>query len=89
MAAFLVAAVVSGFSAYTYIKVSNKYPSAGGIAMILKKAYGPTTVTGAAALLAVGIGAAVAETGPLAEAASRPFGLVSAISTRRSRRRPP
>jgi amino acid transporter len=49
--AFFIAAVISGFSAYTYIKVSNKYPSAGGIAMILKKAYGPTTVTGAAALM--------------------------------------
>lgn len=49
--AFLLAAIVSGFSAYTYIKVSNKYPSAGGIAMILKKAYGETMVTGAAALL--------------------------------------
>lgn len=49
--AFLLAAIICGFSAYTYIKVSNKYPSAGGIAMILKKAYGETTVTGAAALL--------------------------------------
>jgi len=49
--AFLLAAVISGFSAYSYIKVSNKYPSAGGIAMILKKAYGPTVVTGGAALL--------------------------------------
>jgi amino acid transporter len=49
--AFFVAAIISGFSAYSYIKVSNKYPSAGGIAMILKKAYGPATVTGAAALL--------------------------------------
>ena len=49
--AFLLAAVVSGFSAYTYIKVSNKYPSAGGIAMILQKAYGSGTTTGAAALL--------------------------------------
>ena len=49
--AFIVAAIISGFSAYSYIKVSNKYPSAGGIAMILKKAYGPVTVTGAAALL--------------------------------------
>jgi len=50
-AAFIVAAIISGFSAYSYIKVSNKYPSAGGIAMILKKAYGPTTITGGAALL--------------------------------------
>jgi amino acid transporter len=49
--AFLCAAIVSGFSAYSYIKVSNTYPSAGGIAMVLKKAYGETTVTGAAALL--------------------------------------
>jgi len=49
--AFLIAAVISGFSAYSYIKVSNAYPSAGGIAMILKKAYGPGTMTGAAALL--------------------------------------
>lgn len=49
--AFVVAAIISGFSAYSYIKVSNKYPSAGGIAMILKKAYGPATLTGAAALL--------------------------------------
>ena len=49
--AFIIAAVISGFSAYSYIKVSSAYPSAGGIAMILKKAYGETTVTGAAALL--------------------------------------
>ena len=49
--AFLLAAVISGFSAYTYIKVSNKYPSAGGIAMILQKAYGKTMMTGASALL--------------------------------------
>jgi len=49
--AFVVAAIVSAFSAYSYIKVSNKYPSAGGVAMILHKAYGQTTVTGAAALL--------------------------------------
>ena len=33
-AAFLLAAIISAFSAYTYIKMSNKYPSAGGIAMI-------------------------------------------------------
>jgi len=49
--AFIVAAVISGFSAYSYIKVASAYPSAGGIAMMLKKAYGETTVTGAAALL--------------------------------------
>lgn len=49
--AFLLAGIISGFSAYTYIRVSNKYPSAGGIAMILSKAYGPTAITGTAALL--------------------------------------
>jgi amino acid transporter len=49
--AFLLAGIVSGFSAYTYIKVTRKYPSAGDIAMILKKAYGRSTVTGACALL--------------------------------------
>ncbi|WP_422008007.1 APC family permease [Roseivirga pacifica] len=49
--AFIIGAIISGFSAYSYIKVSNKYPSAGGIAMILKKAYGKTTVTATASLL--------------------------------------
>ncbi|NHK29689.1 APC family permease [Parvularcula flava] len=50
-AAFFLAAVISAFSAYTYIKMSNKYPSAGGIAMILQKAYGQSAMTGACALL--------------------------------------
>lgn len=49
--AFLVAGVISGFSAYSYVKMSNAYPSAGGIAMYLHKAYGESTITGAAALL--------------------------------------
>ncbi len=49
--AFLLAAVISGFSAYSYIKMSNAYPSAGGIAMFLQKAYGPGTITAACALL--------------------------------------
>ena len=50
-AAFFAGAVVSAFSAYSYIKVSNRYPSSGGIAMILERAYGKGTITGAAALL--------------------------------------
>ncbi|MCA0871393.1 APC family permease [Seohaeicola saemankumensis] len=50
-AAFLVGAIVTAFSAYTYVKMSNSYPSAGGIGMILQKAYGPTTVAAGAALL--------------------------------------
>ena len=49
--AFLVAAIVCGFSAYSYVKMSNAFPSAGGIAMYLEKAYGRGTVTGACALL--------------------------------------
>jgi len=49
--AFLAAAVVAGFSSYSYVKMSNAYPSAGGIAMFLQKAYGKGTVTAACALL--------------------------------------
>lgn len=49
--AFLAAAVVAGFSAYSYVKLANAWPSAGGIAMFLKKAYGKTMMTGACALL--------------------------------------
>lgn len=49
--AFLVGAVIAGFSSYTYIKVSDAYPSAGGIAMILKKSYGKSTITASASLL--------------------------------------
>ncbi len=49
--AFLIAAIVSGFSAYSYVKLSNAFPSAGGIAMFLEKAYGAGTITGACALL--------------------------------------
>jgi len=48
---FVAGAIVTSFSAYTYIKMSNAFPSAGGIGMILKKAYGPTTVAAGAALL--------------------------------------
>lgn len=48
---FIAGAIVTAFSAYTYVKMSNAYPSAGGIGMILVKAYGPTTVAAGAALL--------------------------------------
>jgi len=48
---FLMGGVFSSISAYSYIKVANAYPSEGGIAMILKKAYGKGTVTAWAALL--------------------------------------
>ena len=49
--AFLAAAAVTGFSAYSYVKMSNAYPSAGGIAMFLEKAYGKGTITAACGLL--------------------------------------
>nr|WP_306048610.1 APC family permease [Oceaniradius stylonematis] len=48
---FLLGAIVTGFSAYTYVKMVNAFPSAGGIAMILQKAYGPSTIAAGAALL--------------------------------------
>ncbi len=48
---FVVGALVTAFSAYTYIKMSNAYPSAGGVGMILLKAYGPGTVAAGAAML--------------------------------------
>jgi len=49
--AFLAGAVVVGFSAYSYVKFSNAYPSAGGVAMFTRKAYGPGTMAGTFALL--------------------------------------
>ncbi|PLX69191.1 MAG: amino acid permease [Denitrovibrio sp.] len=49
--AFAAAFVVAGFSAYSYVMMSSQYPSAGGIAMFLKKAYGETYITGGHALL--------------------------------------
>lgn len=49
--AFLAAAVVTAFSAYSYVKLSNAFPSAGGIGMFLQKAYGSGTVTAVGALL--------------------------------------
>lgn len=48
---FVLGAIISGFSAYSYIKLSNTFPSAGGIAMYLQKEYGKTTFTAFAALL--------------------------------------
>ena len=49
--AFLSAALIVSFSAYSYVKLSNAYPSAGGIAMYLEKAYGRTLTTAFHALL--------------------------------------
>lgn len=43
--AFLSAALIVSCSAYSYVKLSNAYPSAGGIAMYLQKSYGSTLTT--------------------------------------------
>ena len=48
---FIVAAVVAGFSAVPYIKLSNDDPSAGGIAMYLTRADGEGTVAAGMGLL--------------------------------------
>ncbi len=44
--AFLTAAVVVTFSAYSYVKLSHTFPSSGGPAMFLRHAYGLGTATG-------------------------------------------
>lgn len=49
--AFIVGAIVAGFSAYSYIKMSNAWPSSGGVAMILQKSYGTSAIAAGAALL--------------------------------------
>jgi len=43
--------VIVAFSAYSYVKLSNAFPSSGGVAMFLKEAYGLGTATGVFALL--------------------------------------
>lgn len=49
--AFVVAAVVVAFSAHSYVKLSNAYPSSGGVAKFLGEQYGPGTATGVFAIL--------------------------------------
>lgn len=49
--AFLVGGIVTGLSAYSYVKFSNAFPSSGGVAKFLRKAYGPGTTTGTFSLL--------------------------------------
>ncbi|SFM45175.1 APC family permease [Salibacterium qingdaonense] len=48
---FIIGGVVTGFSAYSYVKMSQQYPSAGGVGMFLVKAYGKGTITASAAML--------------------------------------
>ncbi len=49
--AFIIGAIVTGVSSYSYIKMSNAWPSAGGIGMILQKCYGTGAIAAGAALL--------------------------------------
>jgi len=49
--AFILGAIIAGFSAYSYIKMSNAWPSSGGVAMILQKCYGTGAIAAGAALL--------------------------------------
>jgi len=49
--AFVVGAIIVGFSSYSYVKFSNAYPSSGGVAKFLTKSYGPGTATGTFSLL--------------------------------------
>lgn len=49
--ALIAAALVAGLGSYSYIKVTRKHPSSGGIAMILTQAYGRTTIAAGSAML--------------------------------------
>lgn len=49
--AFVCGGIIAGFSAYSYVKLAQAFPSAGGIAMFLSKAYGKGSVTAIFALL--------------------------------------
>lgn len=49
--ALIAGGIVSGLSAYSYVKFSNAYPSSGGVAKFLRKAYGPGVITGTFSLL--------------------------------------
>ncbi len=48
--AFVAAAAAVAASAYSYVKLSNAFPSSGGIAMFLREQYGPGTTTGVFAI---------------------------------------
>jgi amino acid transporter len=48
--AFGAVAVVVAASAYSYVKLSNAFPSSSGVAMFLREAFGPGTTTGVFAI---------------------------------------
>lgn len=49
--AFTLAGCVSALTSYTYVKMSNSYPSSGGVAKILTKVYGNSSIAAWGALL--------------------------------------
>ncbi|MEP2164814.1 MAG: APC family permease [Nisaea sp.] len=76
---FIAGALVTSLAAYSYIKMSNRWPSSGGIAMILQKAYGPGVVTASASIL-MALSMVINESlvaRTFATYALRPFGLES------------
>lgn len=48
---FVAGAIVVAFSSYSYVKFSNAYPSSGGVAKFLTKAYRPGTLAGSYSLM--------------------------------------
>jgi amino acid transporter len=48
---YVLGALVAALSSYSYIKMSQKYPSAGGIGMFFVKIYGKNTITASSSLL--------------------------------------
>ena len=76
---FIAGALVTSLAAYSYIKMSNRWPSSGGIVMILQKAYGPGVVAASASLL-MALSMVINESlvaRTFATYALRPFGLES------------
>ncbi|WP_370206695.1 APC family permease [Pararhodobacter marinus] len=74
---FLAGALVTAISAYSYVRMSNTWPSAGGIAMILQKCYGPGALAAGAALL-MALSMVIAESlvaRTFATYSLRPFGI--------------
>ena len=50
---FIAGSIVTAFSAYSYIKFSHNYPSAGGIGKYLVKSYGKGVIASSAALMMI------------------------------------
>lgn len=48
---FIIGSIVAAFSSYSYVKMSQEYPSAGGIGMFLVKAYGKGAIAASAGVM--------------------------------------